>query len=79
MSEANEEDPVAEKARATLRQGIGRSRKLAAEARVRLSELSSPTPYAGPANFILAEASDESPDADGTLSARECGSPPVSE
>ena len=52
-----EYDPtrLADEACATLRRGLGRTRKLAIEARHRLSELTSQTVYPGPAEFILAD------------------------
>ena len=62
MSEYREEDPIVDQACAELRRGIGRSKKLAAEARQKLSELTSDGVYAGPAGFILADASAHSED-----------------
>ena len=57
MSEVNEQDPIADEACVRLRQGIGRSFELAAEARQKLSELTSDTVYPGPASIILADPS----------------------
>jgi hypothetical protein len=60
----SEEDPIVEKAYSDLREGIGRSREIAAKAKVRLSEITSDGPYPGPASLILAdEAVAESPPA----------------
>ena len=56
----NDANLIADEASATLRQGIGRSLRLAVEARHRLSELTSQTPYPGPAEFILADAKAQS-------------------
>jgi len=56
MSELNQEDPIADEACARLRRGIGRSFELAAEARQKLSELTSDTVYPGPAGIIIADA-----------------------
>ena len=47
---------LADEACASLREGIGRTRSLANEARHRLSELTSDAVYPGPAEFILADA-----------------------
>ena len=57
MSEYHEKDPIADQACVELRRGIRRTRDLAAEAREKLSELTSDSVYAGPAGFILADAS----------------------
>ena len=54
--QVNEQDIVAEEACIILRGGVRRSRELAAEARNRLSELTSDTVYPGPAAIILTDA-----------------------
>ena len=62
MSSPPEPDPTPDEACATLRGGIRRTRKLALEARDRLSELTSDTVYPGPAAFILAGTPDDLPE-----------------
>lgn len=62
MSENREQDPIVDQACVELRRGIRRTRDLAAEARQKLSELTSDGVYAGPAGFILADASAHSED-----------------
>ena len=54
---SDNDEQLGNEACATLRRGLSRTRKLAVEARHRLSELTSETVYPGPAEFILADSS----------------------
>ncbi|HET9429155.1 MAG TPA: hypothetical protein VFO69_12425 [Allosphingosinicella sp.] len=58
----NDVDPVAEEACVTLRLGLRRGKQLTAEARQRLSELTSNTVYPGLAGVILSDSSKASTD-----------------
>ena len=51
-----DDNMLADEASARLREGIGRTQRLANEARHRLSELTSDTVYPGPAEFILGDS-----------------------
>ncbi len=56
----DQDDPLAEEACATLRRGMKKGKQLAAEAKKRLSELTSDSVYPGIAGIILTDVNNVS-------------------